>query len=218
VFSVKRQIPATICPTGDRLRACSTHHKWKKGQTVCKPGSVPTGEPARDGHSSGTPVTGRLARPTRTAVRKLTWRQLVNKPRRPSLLGLAPGGVYPATPVTGGAVRSYRTLSPLPRAGRNQLAGRFAFCGTFPKVTLAGRYPAPCFRGARTFLPHHPKAAEAAIRPSGPRKLCLWRAGSSANQHSWWLICEPRRCVAFALLGCQNRNSDRDIATQTTPT
>ncbi len=32
-------------------------------------------------------------------------------------------------------------------------AGRFPFCGTFPGVTPAGRYPAPCFRGARTFLP-----------------------------------------------------------------
>ncbi len=34
----------------------------------------------------------------------------------PPLFGLAPGGVYPATSVAGGAVRSYRTLSPLPRA------------------------------------------------------------------------------------------------------
>ena len=30
------------------------------------------------------------------------------------LFGLAPGGVYPATPVARSAVRSYRTLSPLP--------------------------------------------------------------------------------------------------------
>jgi len=30
------------------------------------------------------------------------------------LFGLAPGGVYPATAVTNGAVRSYRTISPLP--------------------------------------------------------------------------------------------------------
>ncbi len=30
------------------------------------------------------------------------------------LFGLAPGGVYPATGVTTGAVRSYRTISPLP--------------------------------------------------------------------------------------------------------
>src|SRR6266581_2162131 len=37
--------------------------------------------------------------------------------RLPLLLGLAPGGVCPATAVAGGAVRSYRTISPLPPAG-----------------------------------------------------------------------------------------------------
>ena len=30
---------------------------------------------------------------------------------------------------------------------------RYVFCCTFPRVAPAGRYPAPCFRGARTFLP-----------------------------------------------------------------
>jgi len=30
---------------------------------------------------------------------------------------------------------------------------RSAFCGTFPGVAPAGRYPAPSFHGARTFLP-----------------------------------------------------------------
>ena len=34
----------------------------------------------------------------------------------PSLFGLAPCGVYPASVITAGAVRSYRTFSPLPRA------------------------------------------------------------------------------------------------------
>ena len=29
---------------------------------------------------------------------------------------------------------------------------RYIFCGTFPKVTLAGNYPAPYSCGARTFL------------------------------------------------------------------
>jgi len=29
---------------------------------------------------------------------------------------------------------------------------RSDLCGAFPGVTPAGRYPAPCFRGARTFL------------------------------------------------------------------
>ena len=27
------------------------------------------------------------------------------------------------------------------------------FCGTFPKIASAGRYPAPFLAGARTFLP-----------------------------------------------------------------
>ena len=49
------------------------------------------------------------------------------------------------------AVGSYPTFSPLPACAEG--AGRFAFCGTFPEVALAGRYPAPYLRGARTFLP-----------------------------------------------------------------
>ena len=54
-----------------------------------------------------------------------------------SLFGFAPGGVYPAIYVTTNAVRSYHTFSPLLN---NQ---RYIFCGTFPKVTFAGCYPAP---------------------------------------------------------------------------
>ena len=51
-----------------------------------------------------------------------------------------------------------------------RVAGRFAFCGTFPGVAPAGRYPAPCFRGARTFLTCGLSArAGAAARPAdGP--------------------------------------------------
>ena len=46
--------------------------------------------------------------------------------------------------------------------------GRFAFCGTFPGVAPAGRYPAPCFHGARTFLTRSLSAlAGAAARPAG---------------------------------------------------
>ena len=69
----------------------------------------------------------------------------------PSLLGLAPGGVYRAVAVAGDAVRSYRTLSPLP--ADHSPGRRSVLCGTVPGVAPAGRYPAPCFRGARTFLP-----------------------------------------------------------------
>ncbi len=63
------------------------------------------------------------------------------------LFGLAPGGVYLANFVAEIAVRSYRTFSPLPYR-----IWRYIFCGTFPAVAHAGRYPAPSVSGARTFL------------------------------------------------------------------
>src|SRR5215469_2775115 len=77
-----------------------------------------------DGHSSGTLVAERLLRPTRAAARRLAW-QLRRFPGcLPLLLGLAPGGVFPAATVAGGAVRSYRTVSPLPPArGSEQVGG-----------------------------------------------------------------------------------------------
>jgi len=65
----------------------------------------------RDGHSSGTPVARRIKQPTRTTG-----------PDGPEacaptsfLFGLAPGGVCRAVSIAGNAVRSYRTVSPLPR-------------------------------------------------------------------------------------------------------
>jgi len=42
------------------------------------------------------------------------------------LLGLAPGGVYPASLVTQTAVRSYRTISPLPRPLATAIGGFFS--------------------------------------------------------------------------------------------
>ncbi len=81
-------------------------------QTVCKPGSVPdTGEPGRG-------MAIHLGRPLPDASRDLPGRRHGNLPAGltgvPPLFGLAPGGVYHAGPVAGAAVRSYRTLSPLP--------------------------------------------------------------------------------------------------------
>ena len=101
----------------------------------------------------------------------------------PLLLGLAPGGVFPAAAVTGGAVRSYRTVSPLPPVRpRPEAVRRCPFCGTFPGVAPAGRYPAPHLRGARTFLPP-PERAESGhptvwqqdhLGP--PRQMSKWRS------------------------------------------
>ena len=69
------------------------------------------------------------------------------------LFGLAPGGVYHARDVTAPAVGSYPTLSPLLRTNPE----RSALCGTFPRLSPGGRYPPPCFHGARTFLQHNLK-------------------------------------------------------------
>ena len=97
----------------------------------------------------------------------------------PSLFGLAPGGVCPAAAVAGSAVRSCRTISPL-RRGKPR--SRYNFCGTFPGVAPAGRYPAPCFHGARTFL-HRALSglAAAVIRPAGRGEV-----GAAGPKVKWW--------------------------------
>ena len=50
-------------------------------------------------------------------------------------------------------------------------AGRSVFCGTFPGITPAGRYPAPFLRGARTFLPRRLSTCDGSGRPAGWRPL-----------------------------------------------
>ncbi len=62
------------------------------------------------------------------------------------LFGLAPGGVYPAADVANGAVRSYRTISPLPLVCRRtgERGWRCIFCGTFRGLAPPRRYLAPC--------------------------------------------------------------------------
>ena len=113
----------------------------------------------RDGHSSGAPVAGRLEQPTRATDLRTGPARLAA--RASLLFGFAPGGACLAADVAADAVRSCRTLSPLPAIGR-----RFAFCGAVPEIALAGRYPAPCPHGARTFL--RPKAT--AVRPTDGRQ------------------------------------------------
>jgi len=74
-----------------------------------KPNSVRL-QGSRDGHLSDATY------PPRSFPRESsTGRCIFSLSREESgLLGLAPDGVYPAPSVTLGAVRSYRTLSPLP--------------------------------------------------------------------------------------------------------
>jgi hypothetical protein len=60
-----------------------------------------------------------------------------------SLFGLAPGGVCHASLVTKAAVRSYRTVSPLPSLASPRELGRFTFCCTFRGLAPPRRYLAP---------------------------------------------------------------------------
>ena len=96
----------------------------------------------------------------------------------PSLFGLAPCGVYLAPGVTAGAVRSYRTISPLPRrwsfrnGERTRQAGQLGYCGS--RVAL---WPFPKKRGgvaeAVSFLWHWPSAGFEAHVPDVIRHTAL---------------------------------------------
>ena len=80
----------------------------------------------------------------------------------PPLFGLAPRGVCNAGGITSAAVRSYRTISPLPRHANPKVhpSRRYIFCCTFrqalggPARPLAGTLPC----GDRTFLSREPDA------------------------------------------------------------
>ena len=101
-----------------------------------KPSSVPLGDhsPRGNDHSSRTPITRSLKRPTRELERAIL---------DALLFGLAPGGVYRASDVTieAGELLPHRfTLT----ARNRGFSRRFTFCGTFLPVTETGGYPAPC--------------------------------------------------------------------------
>ena len=120
-------------------------------ESACKPGSV------KDSHSSGAHVTVRLERPTRGHARAA---RCGTRPLAP-LFGLAPGGVYPAADVATGAVRSYRTISPLPPGlpGRAGSAGSaVSFLWHFPWARAPQALPGTLPCGARTFLPSRGRA------------------------------------------------------------
>ena len=114
--------------------------------------------PPVDSHSSGTPVAGRLARPTRESG---AGRRLDRLPGPILLSGLAPGGVCRAGTVAGPAVRSYRTVSPLPRGPKAPAGGLFS-------VALSLRSLSPGVTRHR--LPVEPGlSSTAAIKPRRQR-------------------------------------------------
>ena len=85
------------------------------------------------GHPSRPAVAGRLQRPTRRLGRAALKRLRRSPPRGGDPLGLAPGGVYLATPVTrsaGGLLPHRFTLT-----AAVMPPWRSVFCGTVPRVT-----------------------------------------------------------------------------------
>ena len=87
------------------------------------------------------------------------------RPCRLPLFGLAPGGVYPATPVARGAVRSYRTVSPLPSP--------FWGSGGLFSVALSLGSPPPAV--SRHRIPVEPGLSSTRLAP-GSGRPAVWRA------------------------------------------
>ncbi len=148
-------------------------------QTVCKPGSVHTLGRMLDGHSSGTGFATRLGATNPGGGPETLPRPCVATRRRPPLFGLAPGGVYPASPVTRAAVRSYRTVSPLPRDEPLAVCFLWHYPWGRPRRPLAGTvFPwSPDFPPA-VFTP------PAAVQPSGNSATApvpVWRQPSALN-------------------------------------
>ena len=159
-------------------------------QTAYKPGSVPPMRMrvGRDGHSSRTPVTERLMRPTRAATRRSAWHpRHTGMPAAPTWSCSRWGFPCRRRCRRRGALLPHRfTLTARPTCGRGR---RCPFCGTFPGVAPAGDYPAPHLRGARTFL-SPPRGRGAAIRPSG--------AFRSGRRHG---LCQRPRSSTLAVRG-----------------
>ena len=90
----------------------------------------------------------------------------LNAPRAP-LFGLAPGGVCRAVGVATRAVRSYRTISPLPLPLARPLGGIFLL--HFPWAHAPQALPGTVPYGARTFL--HALVRTATVWPTLGRTI-----------------------------------------------
>ncbi|TDQ83954.1 hypothetical protein A8950_0498 [Dongia mobilis] len=160
-------------PAARALRQSQGHHvnlMKEKRQTACKPGSVRGRCRARysgcppsltrvrplDGHSSGTFVAERLTRPTRGSARKTPARLA---PHVPSYLVLLPVGFAVPLPLPVARCALTAPFHPCPARKPGGLLSVALSLG----LTPAGRYPAPFFRGARTFLPRRSGSGHPAI-------------------------------------------------------
>ena len=90
--------------------------KQGKSRRACKPGSVENDHSSRPGIAAGLKrPTREFGAPGRCAHPCLRHLSAWHGKGSSRLFGLAPCGVYHAACIAAGAVRSYRTFSPLPR-------------------------------------------------------------------------------------------------------
>ena len=165
-----------------------------------KPNSVaPTRLPGESGRSSiwdadcSTPPAAYpgLGRATRDGA-------ALRRPACP-MLGLAPGGVCLAGPVTrtaGGLLRHPFTLAPAsPSQG---MPGRPALCCTCRRVASPGRYPAPC--STEFGLSSRRRCRPATVRPTQPIYGTIRRGPcqNGAASHSLVLASIPTSCVSLS--------------------
>src|SRR5438128_6826040 len=149
-------------PRAPKKTAQPLGRKRKRSEPPCKPGPVspPRHRNGGGGHSSRTRVAAGLER-AYPGARRVTVAARSGAP----LFALAPGGACRAAAVTGGAVRSCRTVSPLP-------AFRPAVCSLWRCPASRLGWPLastlPC--GARTFLPRVNAPASARTAPT--RREC----------------------------------------------
>ena len=130
-----------------------------------KPAAEPAGKPGSvvDSHSSRRNVTVTLKQPTRRHC----------GPQHSLPIWSCSRWGLPCRSVAGLAVRSYRTISPLPRIPKNRSA--VSFCCTFRRLAPPRRYLAPC--------PVEPGLSSASVVTSTMNDATVWPAPPRALSH-----------------------------------
>ena len=171
----------------DRRRGDQASGRVGMGGVACAPGAGIRARPAvrkRDRKVRGSRPVSRvlswtaihLGRTSPYASSGLPGSRARAPPRRPCrrapLFGLAPGGVCPATAVASGAVRSYRTISPLPAAPRG-VRRAVSFLWHFPWTRIPQALPGTLALRSPDFPPpareDPPPAATVRSTPAPPQ-------------------------------------------------
>src|ERR1035441_8750940 len=187
----------SMCESIRGLNSTQTHNQIRE-LPDCKPVSVPV---------RATVIP--LGLPLLTGSSDLPGRQAGRAAPSP-LLGLAPRGVSPAGGITPAAVRSYRTISPLPPVA----GGRYIFCGTFRKASRPSRPLAgtpPC--GDRTFLSRCRKRLSVR-QPHFPIVAFRGAITRCPDRYNRKVRIVTTLILALCLAGCNRSSQNKDAVRQ----